>query len=167
MPAKNESKHPHSVSENKLNKINQAKYLVGFSNIKNEGSEFALYNEDGQNLSRKTSKHGINLIMSTQNKYNLYFNSKRSNDFFKINLKSGGIKEFNEKSKSIETENEGSFFKEASDNYVYHDINVGYMDKGYESEFVYWKENSPNKKSHLPLKGMLNSARIIDNKILY
>ncbi|BBP87181.1 hypothetical protein BsIDN1_07990 [Bacillus safensis] len=62
------------------------------------------------------------------------------------------------------TEDEGSFFINASNSYVFKDINIGYTDKGYESEFIYWTDNNDDKKKHIKLKGMLNSARLIDGK---
>ncbi|MED1125668.1 hypothetical protein [Bacillus atrophaeus] len=158
----NDEKKPSNNT--KVNSIKSAKYVVGFSNIEGPGSEFSFYSETGKKLDSTTSKHGINLIMSTQNKNNLYFNSNRNNDFFKVNLKSGEIKESNEKSKSSSTEDEGSFFIETSEDYVFHDINVGYTEKGYESEFVYWKEEQPKNKTHIILNGMINSARVIKDK---
>ncbi|MEH7808544.1 hypothetical protein V7422_11490, partial [Bacillus safensis] len=128
------------------------------------GTEIIYFDSKGNSIKDSLLNSGYSIISSTQSKDNIYFNSSRSNDYFTINKKSGSLKEGNLKSMSKTTEDEGSFFINASNSYVFKDINIGYTDKGYESEFIYWTDNNDDKKQHIKLKGMLNSARLIDGK---
>ncbi len=64
-----------------------------------------------------------------------------------IDNKTGKINKINEKSLSKTTEDEGAFFINSSDGYIIHDINVGYTDKGLESELVYWKETAEKTRN--------------------
>lgn len=82
-----------------------------------------------------------------------------------IDNKTGKINKINEKSLSKTTEDEGAFFINSSDGYIIHDINVGYTDKGLESELVYWKGNSRKNKKQIKLDGELGSAIVAKNKI--
>ncbi|QBG57683.1 hypothetical protein D2M30_3383 [Bacillus amyloliquefaciens] len=82
-----------------------------------------------------------------------------------IDNKTGAINKINEKSLSKTTEDEGAFFINSSGGYIIHDINVGYTDKGLESELVYWKGNSRKNKKQIKLDGELGSAIVAKNKI--
>ncbi|MCY7609098.1 hypothetical protein [Bacillus safensis] len=154
----------NNPKEKKFTKMNDTSFIISLSNTLKSGTEIIYFDSKGNSIKDSLLNSGYIIISSTQSKDNIYFNSSRSNDYFTINKKSGLLKEGNLKSMSKTTEDEGSFFINASNSYVFKDINIGYTDKGYESEFIYWTDNNDDKKQHIKLKGMLNSARLIDGK---
>lgn len=154
----------NNPKEKKFTKMNDTSFIISLSNTLKSGTEIIYFDSKGNSIKDSLLNSGYSIISSTQSKDNIYFNSSRSNDYFTINKKSGSLKEGNLKSMSKTTEDEGSFFINASNSYVFKDINIGYTDKGYESEFIYWTDNNDDKKQHIKLKGMLNSARLIDGK---
>ncbi|MBW4848895.1 hypothetical protein MH138_12005 [Bacillus safensis] len=154
----------NNPKEKKFTKMNDTSFIISLSNTLKSGTEIIYFDSKGNSIKDSLLNSGYSIISSTQSKDNIYFNSSRSNDYFTINKKSGLLKEGNLKSMSKTTEDEGSFFINASNSYVFKDINIGYTDKGYESEFIYWTDNNDDKKQHIKLKGMLNSARLIDGK---
>lgn len=150
--------------ERKFTKMKDTSFIISLSDTLKSGTEIIYFDSKGNSIKDSLLNSGYSIISSTQSKDNIYFNSSRSNDYFTINKKSGLLKEGNLKSMSKTTEDEGSFFINANNSYVFKDINIGYTDKGYESEFIYWTDNNDDKKQHIKLKGMLNSARLIDGK---
>ncbi|MEK4161679.1 hypothetical protein [Bacillus sp. FSL W8-0672] len=154
----------NNPKEKKFTKMKDTSFIISLSNTLKSGTEIIYFDSKGNSIKDSLLNSGYSIISSTQSKDNIYFNSSRSNDYFTINKKSGSLKEGNLKSMSKTTEDEGSFFINASNSYVFKDINIGYTDKGYESEFIYWTDNNDDKKQHIKLKGMLNSARLIDGK---
>lgn len=150
--------------EQKFSKMKETSFIISLSNTLKSGTEIIYFDNKGNSIKDNLLNSGYSIISSSQSNDNIYFNSSRSNDYFTINKKSGSLKEGNLKSLSKTTEDEGSFFINSSGSYVFKDINIGYTDKGYESEFVYWKDNNEAKKQYVKLKGMLNSARLIDEK---
>ncbi|MCY7508668.1 hypothetical protein [Bacillus safensis] len=154
----------NNPKEKKFTKMKDTSFIISLSNTLKSGTEIIYFDSKGNSIKDSLLNSGYSIISSTQSKDNIYFNSSRSNDYFTINKKSGLLKEGNLKSMSKTTEDEGSFFINASNSYVFKDINIGYTDKGYESEFIYWTDNNDDKKQHIKLKGMLNSARLIDGK---
>ncbi|WP_416807078.1 hypothetical protein [Bacillus safensis] len=154
----------NNPKEKKFTKMKDTSFIISLSNTLKSGTEIIYFDSKGNSIKDSLLNSGYSIISSTQSKDNIYFNSSRSNDYFTINKKSGLLKEGNLKSMSKTTEDEGSFFINASNSYVFKDINIGYTDKGYESEFIYWTDNNNDKKQHIKLKGMLNSARLIDGK---
>ncbi|MGX1553066.1 hypothetical protein ACWIBV_17940, partial [Bacillus safensis] len=154
----------NNPKEKKFTKMKDTSFIISLSNTLKSGTEIIYFDSKGNSIKDSLLNSGYSIISSTQSKDNIYFNSSRSNDYFTINKKSGLLKEGNLKSMSKTTEDEGSFFINANNSYVFKDINIGYTDKGYESEFIYWTDNNDDKKQHIKLKGMLNSARLIDGK---
>ncbi|WHY37860.1 hypothetical protein [Bacillus velezensis] len=161
----NEKEERSSNQKTVLKDIDNAKFIVGFSNTLDRGSEIGVYSEDGIKMDSLELKDGINFTMSSHNKNNTFFSSNRSNNHLMIDNKTGTINKINEKSLSKTTEDEGAFFINSSDGYLIHDINVGYTDKGLESELVYWKGNSRKNKKQIKLDGELGSAIVAKNKI--
>ncbi|CAI6268938.1 hypothetical protein [Bacillus inaquosorum] len=147
-----------------LKNISKGDFIVGFSHTLDRGSELAIYKDDGSVEDSIMIKDGINLSTSSSNKDDTFFSSNRSNNHFMINNKTGRIKKFNDKSLSKATEDEGAFFINISENYVLHDINVGYTDSGLQGELVYWKDDK-QKKNQIKLDGEIVSAQVLDNKI--
>ncbi|MCM3105888.1 hypothetical protein ABEW72_14555 [Bacillus velezensis] len=165
IPTGNEKEERSSNQKTVLKDIDNAKFIVGFSNTLDRGSEIGVYGEDGIKMDSLELKDGINFTMSSHNKNNTFFLSNRSNNHLMIDNKTGKINKINEKSLSKTTEDEGAFFINSSDGYIIHDINVGYTDKGLESELVYWKGNSRKNKKQIKLDGELGSAIVAKNKI--
>ncbi|WP_456301145.1 hypothetical protein [Bacillus halotolerans] len=147
-----------------LKNISKGDFIVGFSHTLDRGSELAIYKDDGSVEDSIMLKDGINLSTSSYNKNDTFFSSNRSNNHFMINNKTGCIKKFNDKSLSKATEDEGAFFINTSENYVLHDINVGYTDSGLQGELIYWKDDK-QKKNQIKLDGEIVSAQVLDNKI--
>ncbi|MCR4384861.1 hypothetical protein NT853_06555, partial [Bacillus amyloliquefaciens] len=158
IPTGNEKEERSSNQKTVLKDIDNAKFIVGFSNTLDRGSEIGVYGEDGIKMDSLELKDGINFTMSSYNKNDTFFSSNRSNNHLMIDNKTGKINKINEKSLSKTTEDEGAFFINSSDGYIIHDINVGYTDKGLESELVYWKGNSRKNKKQIKLDGELGSA---------
>ncbi|ASS62221.1 hypothetical protein ABEY01_16960 [Bacillus velezensis] len=165
IPTGNEKEERSSNKKTVLKDIDNAKFIVGFSNTLDRGSEIGVYGEDGTKMDSLELKDGINFTMSSYNKNDTFFSSNRSNNHLMIDNKTGKINKINEKSLSKTTEDEGAFFINSSDGYIIHDINVGYTDKGLESELVYWKGNSRKNKKQIKLDGELGSAIVAKNKI--
>nr|WP_254068271.1 hypothetical protein [Bacillus velezensis] len=165
IPTGNEKEERSSNKKTVLKDIDNAKFIVGFSNTLDRGSEIGVYGEDGTKIDSLELKDGINFTMSSYNKNDTFFSSNRSNNHLMIDNKTGKINKINEKSLSKTTEDEGAFFINSSDGYIIHDINVGYTDKGLESELVYWKGNSRKNKKQIKLDGELGSAIVAKNKI--
>ncbi|MDV5129311.1 hypothetical protein ACO7RW_17220 [Bacillus amyloliquefaciens] len=165
IPTGNEKEERTSNKKTVLKDIDNAKFIVGFSNTLDRGSEIGVYGEDGTKMDSLELKDGINFTMSSYNKNDTFFSSNRSNNHLMIDNKTGKINKINEKSLSKTTEDEGAFFINSSDGYIIHDINVGYTDKGLESELVYWKGNSRKNKKQIKLDGELGSAIVAKNKI--
>ncbi|KZE60729.1 hypothetical protein [Bacillus amyloliquefaciens] len=165
IPTGNEKEERTSNKKTVLKDIDNAKFIVGFSNTLDRGSEIGVYGEDGTKIDSLELKDGINFTMSSYNKNDTFFSSNRSNNHLMIDNKTGKINKINEKSLSKTTEDEGAFFINSSDGYIIHDINVGYTDKGLESELVYWKGNSRKNKKQIKLDGELGSAIVAKNKI--
>ncbi|MDP1498595.1 hypothetical protein [Bacillus velezensis] len=165
IPTGNEKEERSSNQKTVLKDIDNAKFIVGFSNTLDRGSEIGVYSEDGIKMDSLELKDGINFTMSSYNKNDTFFSSNRSNNHLMIDNKTGKINKINEKSLSKTTEDEGAFFINSSDGYIIHDINVGYTDKGLESELVYWKGNSRKNKKQIKLDGELGSAIVAKNKI--
>lgn len=165
IPTGNEKEERSSNKKTVLKDIDNAKFIVGFSNTLDRGSEIGVYGEDGAKMDSLELKDGINFTMSSYNKNDTFFSSNRSNNHLMIDNKTGKINKINEKSLSKTTEDEGAFFINSSDGYIIHDINVGYTDKGLESELVYWKGNSRKNKKQIKLDGELGSAIVAKNKI--
>ncbi|MGG3326281.1 hypothetical protein ABEQ76_20125, partial [Bacillus velezensis] len=140
IPTGNEKEEKSSNQKTVLKDIDNASFIVGFSNTLDRGSEIGVYSEDGTKMDSLELKGGINFTMSSHNKNDTYFSSNRSNNHLMIDNKTGTINKINEKSLSKTTEDEGAFFIRSSDGYIIHDINVGYTDKGLKSQLVYWKE---------------------------
>lgn len=161
------NKKEERSSDNKtvLKDIDNANFIVGFSNILDRGSEIGVYSEDGSKMDNLELKDGINFTMSSHNKNDTFFSSNRSNHHLMIDNKTGKINKIIEKSLSKTTEDEGAFFIRSSDGYIIHDINVGYTNKGLESELVYWKGNNRKNKKKIKLDGELGSAIAVKNKL--
>lgn len=152
-----------SKKDKGLQNIQQADYLVSYSNAMKDGGYIYAYDKKGNEIS-KMEVDGQGMMSNAKDEKGYYFSSSRNNKHYAIN-KTGKVQEIN-RPKELQDVNAGAYFIHAEQGYVYYDVNVGLVDekKGYTSELVYWKENEKRQES-VELKGTIQGAHVIENNI--
>ncbi|PFN20315.1 hypothetical protein [Bacillus cereus] len=152
-----------SKNDKELKNIQQADYLVSYSNAMKDGGYIYAYDKKGNEIS-KMEVDGQGMMSNAKDEKGYYFSSSRNNKHYAIN-KTGKVQEIN-RPKELQDVNAGAYFIHAEQGYVYYDVNVGLVDekKGYTSELVYWKENEKRQES-VELKGTIQRAHVIENNI--
>ncbi|PEX83850.1 hypothetical protein [Bacillus cereus] len=152
-----------SKNDKELQNIQQADYLVSYSNAMKDGGYIYAYDKKGNEIS-KMEVDGQGMMSNAKDEKGYYFSSSRNNKHYAIN-KTGKVQEIN-RPKELQDVNAGAYFIHAEQGYVYYDVNVGLVDekKGYTSELVYWKENEKRQES-VELKGTIQGAHVIENNI--
>ncbi|PEA07487.1 hypothetical protein CN425_09855 [Bacillus cereus] len=152
-----------SKNDKEFQNIQQADYLVSYSNAMKDGGYIYAYDKKGNEIS-KMEVDGQGMMSNAKDEKGYYFSSSRNNKHYAIN-KTGKVQEIN-RPKELQDVNAGAYFIHAEQGYVYYDVNVGLVDekKGYTSELVYWKENEKRQES-VELKGTIQGAHVIENNI--
>ncbi|ACK62302.1 MULTISPECIES: hypothetical protein [Bacillus] len=155
------SKNVNSGKE--LKNIQQADYLVSYSNAMKDGGYIYAYDKKGNTIS-KMEVDGQSMMSNAKDEKGYYFSSNRNNNHYAIN-KTGKVQGIN-RPKELQDVNAGAYFIHAEQGYVYYDVNIGLVDekKGYTSELVYWKDSDKRQES-VELKGTIQGAHIIENHI--
>ncbi|MCU4757111.1 MULTISPECIES: hypothetical protein [Bacillus] len=146
-----------------LKNIQQADYLVSYSNAMKDGGYIYAYDKKGNTIS-KMEVDGQSMMSNAKDEKGYYFSSNRNNNHYAIN-KTGKVQGIN-RPKELQEVNAGAYFIHAEQGYVYYDVNIGLVDekKGYTSELVYWKDSDKRQES-VELKGTIQGAHIIENHI--
>lgn len=152
-----------SKSDKELKNIQQADYLVSYSNAMKNGGYIYAYDKKGHEIS-KVEVDGQSMMSNAKDEKGYYFLSNRNNNHYAID-RTGKIQEIS-RPKQLQDVNAGAYFIHAEQGYVYYDVNIGLVDekKGYTSELVYWKDSDKRQES-VELKGTIQGAHIIENHI--
>ncbi len=152
-----------SKSDRELKNIQQADYLVSYSNAMKDGGYIYAYDKKGNTIS-KMEVDGQSMMSNAKDEKGYYFSSNRNNNHYAID-KTGKMQEIS-RPKQLQDVNAGAYFIHAEQGYKFYDVNIGLVDekKGYTSELVYWKENDKRQES-VELKGTIQGAHIIENHI--
>ncbi|EEL45005.1 hypothetical protein bcere0021_28690 [Bacillus cereus Rock3-42] len=152
-----------SKSDKELKNIQQADYLVSYSNAMKNGGYIYAYDKKGHESS-KVEVDGQSMMSNAKDEKGYYFSSNRNNNHYAID-KTGKMQEIS-RPKQLQDVNAGAYFIHAEQGYVYYDVNIGLVDekKGYTSELVYWKDSDKRQES-VELKGTIQGAYIIENHI--
>lgn len=152
-----------SKSDKELKNIQQADYLVSYSNAMKDGGYIYAYDKKGNTIS-KMEVDGQSMMSNAKDEKGYYFSSNRNNNHYAID-KTGKMQEIS-RPKQLQDVNAGAYFIHAEQGYKFYDVNIGLVDekKGYTSELVYWKDSDKRQES-VELKGTIQGAHIIENHI--
>ncbi|MBM0067509.1 hypothetical protein [Alkalicoccobacillus gibsonii] len=155
----------HSSSGEDLgsySELGNSKYVIGFSNILEPGSEIALYNDQGEQL-EDLAFPGFDLLNSVQTTDNIYIAGHRGYQHAKIERSTGNLSVLKHP-ESVDGYG-GAYQMNVSDGYIFYDVNVGSMEESsgkYISYFVFGKENQ-EEKIVTELEGTVHTAFLLND----
>jgi hypothetical protein len=153
---------PEKGNKETLKGINQAEFLVSYTNELKTGGYLVTYSKEGEILGQ-SSIEGQGIITNAKEDNKYYFSSSRSDKHYTV-TNQGKIETIS-KPKELQNTSAGAYFIQAEQGYVFYDMNIGITNKkdGYVSKLVYWKEGKPQQ--HVELKGTIQSAHVIHNTL--